>query len=358
MKKLVGIIMIMVLTISLAACGSNSSGNNPGSTSSTASSSQKSDSEYVAIAYNNPPQWANWEAVQSAFKEKTGIKVPADNKNSGQTLTALIAEKNNPIADVAYYGIVFGPKAVENDVVQPYKSKYFDEIPEKLKDPDGKWMTIHYGAIAFIVNTQALGDVPVPKSWADLLRPEYKGKVGFLDPTSAAVGYSVATAVNLAMGGSMDDWEPGFEYLRKLEQNQVIHPKTTATAKVIKGEIPILIDADFNGYKAKYNDNAPVEVVIPQEGTIKVPYIVSLVKNAPHEQEGKEYIDFILSDEGQVLFANGFVRPIRDIDIPKETEEKFLPAEDYERAKDVDISKMNEVEADFINRWKAEVISQ
>ncbi len=312
----------------------------------------------VAIAYNNPPQWANWEAIQAAFYEETGIQVPPNNKNSGQTLTSLIAEKDNPVADVAYYGVVFGPQAVEKDVVAAYKPEHFDEIPDQLKDAEGKWMTIHYGAISFICNTDALGDVPVPQSWEDLLKPEYKGKVGFLDPTSAAVGYSVVTAANLAMGGTVDDWGPGIEYLKKLEQNGAIHPKQTATAKVVKGEIPILIDADFNGYKMKYNDEAPIEVVIPKEGSLKIPYIISLVKDAPHAEQGKKYIDFILSDEGQKLFAEGFVRPIRNVDIPEETESKFLPASDYERAMDVDFVKLNDVQSDVIEQWKGEVISQ
>ncbi len=343
MKKLISIVLLGAIILSLTACGSISS-----------SGKNKSD---VAIAYNNPPQWANWEAIQTAFNKETGIHVPADNKNSGQTLTSLIAEKDSPLADVAYYGIVFGPQAIEKDVVQPYKPEHFDEIPKSLKDSEGKWMTVHYGAIAFIVNKQALGNTPVPQSWQDLLKPEYKGKVGFLDPTSAAIGYSVATAANLAMNGSLDNWAPGIEYLQKLEKNDVIHPKATATAKVIKGEIPILIDADFNGYKAKYNDNAPIEVVIPKEGSLKVPYIMSLVKNAPHEEAGKEYLNFILSDKGQALFAEGFVRPIRDIDIPKETKEKFLPDSDYARAKDIDFEKMNNVQKQFIEQWKSEIIS-
>jgi len=347
MKKL-GLAMIgVIVAASITGCGSKSQ--EPGQ------ASNKGDK--VAIAYNNPPLWANWEAIQAAFQKKTGIRVPADNKNSGQSVTALIAEKDSPIADVVYYGITFGPQAVDKDLVEGYKPPQFDEIPDDLKDPDGKWLTLHYGAIAFLVNTDVLGSTPVPKSWADLLKPEYKGKVGFLDPTSSAVGYSVVTAANLAMGGTLENWDAGIEYLKKLEANGAIHPKQTANAKVMKGEIPILIDADFNGYKMKYNDNAPVEVVIPLEGSLKMPYTMSLVKNAPHKENGKQYLDFVLSDEGQQLFAGGFVRPIRNVEIPEDLKNKFLPESDYERAHSVDFIKMNDVQSSVNDRWKNEVIS-
>ena len=349
MKKWTAGLVSVWLVVVLAACSSGKAD------SGTAGGGGSEDN--VVIAYNNPPEWANWEKIHENFQKATGIRVPPDNKNSGQSLTALISEKDNPIADVVYYGIVFGPQAVEKDVVEGYKPQHFDEIPDDLKDPDGKWMTLHYGAIAFIVNTDVLGNTPVPKSWEDLLKPEYKGKVGFLDPTSAAVGYSVVAAANLAMGGTLDDWDKGFDYLKRLEANGAIHPKQTATAKVMKGEIPILIDADFNGYKMKYNDNAPIEVVIPSEGSLKIPYAISLVKNAPHKENAKKYLDYLFSDEGQSLFAGGFVKPIRNVDIPQETKEKFLPDSDYERAMSVDFVKMNDVQNDVIERWKSEVVS-
>ncbi len=341
--KLMPFLSIILLSIGLVAC-------------SAESGSGKKESD-VLIAYNNPPLWANWEAIQKEFQVKEGVRVPADNKNSGQAITALIAEKSSPIADVAYFGIVFGEEAIKKDVVEGYKPPLFDEIPDDLKDAEGRWMSIHYGAISFIVNTDALGDTPIPQSWDDLLKPEYSGKVGFLDPSSAAIGYSVLTAANIAMGGDLENWDPGFEYLKKLEENNAIHPKQTANAKVMKGEIPILIDADFNGYKMKYDDNAPIEVVIPEEGSLKVPYIISLVKNSPHSDAGKKYIDFIVSDEGQKLFAGGYVRPIRDVEISQEAKDKFLPDEDYERVKSVDFLKMNEVQDGIIKRWMDEIIN-
>jgi len=127
----------------------------------------------TGTCYNCPPEWADWAAELKAIKENLGIDVPHDNKNSGQTLSQLIAEKNNPVADVAYFGVTFGILAKEAGVVASFKPARWNEIPAGLKDPDGYWFTIHSGTVGLFVNKDALGGAPVPKSWADLLKPAY-----------------------------------------------------------------------------------------------------------------------------------------------------------------------------------------
>ena len=146
-----------------------------------------------AICYNCPASVGRLGKHAQAIEKNLGYEVPHDNKNSGQTLSQLIAEKGSrspTVADVAYYGVSFGIQAKEKQVTAPYKPANFDDIPEGLKDPEGHWFTIHYGTLGLFVNVDALGGAPVPASWSDLLKPEYKGTVGYLDPSSAFVGYA------------------------------------------------------------------------------------------------------------------------------------------------------------------------
>ena len=157
------------------------------------------------------------------------------------------------------------------------------------------------------------------------------------------------------MGGTLDNFKPGLDWFEKLKKNAPIVPKQTAYARVLSGEIPILIDYDFDAYRAEYKDHANVAFVIPKEGTITVPYVMSLVKGAPHEANGKKVLDFVLSDEGQRLWANAYLRPARPIDLPEAVKKKFLPDSDYARAKNVDWGQMENKQKGFVDRYLAEV---
>jgi len=307
------------------------------------------------ICYNCPPQWADWASMLKAVKADLGYEIPFDNKNSGQTLSQLLAEKDNPVADIAYYGVNFGIKAKTAGVVDPYKPKGWDEVPAGLKDADGDWTTIHSGTLGLFVNKDALGGKAVPACWKDLLKPDYKGMVGYLDPSSAAVGFVGAVAVNIALGGSESDFSPAVTFFKELHKNQPIVPKQTSYARVVSGEIPILFDYDFNAYRAKYTEKGDFEFVIPCEGSVVFPYVVSLVKNAPDKDKAKKVLDYLLSDKGQAIWTNAYLRPARPIELPAAVKAKFLPDSDYARAKSVDWAKMESVQKGFTDRYLAEV---
>jgi putative spermidine/putrescine transport system substrate-binding protein len=333
MKKLIGLLAFASLVCALTTAG------------------QAAD----VICYNCPPQWADWASMLKSIKADLSYDIPFDNKNSGQTLSQLLAEKSNPVADIAYYGVNFGMKAKAAGVVEDYKPKGWAEVPPGLKDPDGAWTTIHSGTLGLFVNVDALGGKPVPACWKDLLKPEYKGMVGYLDPPSAAVGFVGAVAVNDALGGSDKDFTPAIKFFKALHDNGAIVPKQTSYARVVSGEIPILFDYDFNAYRAKYTEKGNFAFVIPCEGTVVFPYVVSLVKGAPDRDKAKHVLDYLLSDKGQAIWTNAYLRPARPIELPPAVKAKFLPDSDYARAKAVDWAAMESVQKGFTERYLAEV---
>src|SRR5215470_8819058 len=81
------------------------------------------------ICYNCPPQWADFASMLKAVKADLGYDIPFDNKNSGQSLSQIIAEKNNPVADIVYYGVNFGMKAKAAGVIDAYKPAGSDQVP-------------------------------------------------------------------------------------------------------------------------------------------------------------------------------------------------------------------------------------
>ena len=90
-----------------------------------------------AICYNCPPEWADWGGMLKLISQKINIAVPPDNKNSGQSLAALIAEKANPVADVVYLGGQVGPQAKDAGVLACTSRSAGTTSPSTLKDPGG-----------------------------------------------------------------------------------------------------------------------------------------------------------------------------------------------------------------------------
>jgi putative spermidine/putrescine transport system substrate-binding protein len=247
----------------------------------------------VVIQYDCIPNYANWGGVTAAYTKKTGVRIPPDMKGSSAAMAALEAEKANPQADCAYYSGGIGYQAAAKGLHDAYRPAGFDRIPADLKDPDGKWWTVHSAYIAILVNTPALRGKAVPRSFADLLKPEYKGLIVYDDPTILGTGFTFVYGINAVLGGG-PDMKKGFDYLGALAPNLLHVARENAYNDLLRGEVPIWINADGNGLKAKWVDKGPIEVVIPTEGTIAMPLVMALTKGAPHRAEATKYLDWCL----------------------------------------------------------------
>lgn len=95
--------------------------------------------------------------------------------------------------------------------------------------------------------------------------------------------------------------------------------------------------------------------VIPAEGTVAVPYVMGLVAKAPHAADAKKVLDFVLSDEGQAIWAKAYLRPVRAAAMPADVQARFLPASEYARARTVDYGRMAAVQKAFSDRYLQEV---
>ena len=309
----------------------------------------------IVIQYDCIPNYANWGGVTALYKKVSGVTVPPDPKGSSAAMAAIDKEQDNPVADTVYYSGAIGFEAAKRGLHQPYKPKGWEKIPADLKDPNGLWWTVHTGAIAFIVNKSALGDAAVPRSWADLLKPVYKGKISYDDPAWGGTSYTLVYGVNTLYGGDHKNFKPGIDYFRKLDANILSYPRESIYNSVLRGEIPIWINADGNGYKMKYGDNGPIEVVIPADGSFSMPLVMGMVKGAPHPEPTKRYLDWLLTEPAQAEFSRGFFRPILAGSMPKEIESKFLPAADYARVKNLDLAKMAAASDALKQTWLEQV---
>ncbi len=267
----------------------------------------------------DPPSWANYSTIMSTFGSRYGVAINDLNPNgsSADELAAIKANEGNkgPQApDVVDVGYSFGPQGVAGNLFAAYKVQTWDTIP--LKDPNGYWTEEYAGVMTFEVNTKVVKDVPT--SWADLLKPEYKGMVALAgDPKGSNQAIMAVWASALANGGSLDNAAPGLDYFAKLNKEGNFVPVIGHLAEVAQGATPILLRWDYNavGDEETAAGNPPITVVVPSDGTIEGPYVAAISAYAPHPNCAKLWMEFLMSDEGQMDYLRGYAHPARFNDL-------------------------------------------
>tara|TARA_R110000868_G_scaffold243100_1_gene498860 strand:- start:41064 stop:42134 length:1071 start_codon:yes stop_codon:yes gene_type:complete len=318
---------------------------------------EKAREEGLVVSFDTGPTWANWAAQFKNFKSRyPGVEMVYNDLGSAATVVALDKARNRPQADTAYYFAGSALDAVEKDVVAPFQPVNFNELPDELREKDGKWFAIHKLNVAFLVNKKLVKETP--ESWADILKPEYHNSIVYLDPRSTGQGQVVVFAAAFGNGGSMDDIEPGIDFLGRLHKagNVLRTVGATPYAQFLKGEIPIWIGYENDGLKAKYKDGMgdDIDVVIPKEASAAAPYAISMVKNAPNPSAAKLWLNYIMTDEGQATFAEGFVRPsVPGVKLSADVAEKMPNAP---QIRPMDIVKATALKAAIDSGWSKAVL--
>ncbi|RIK35301.1 MAG: iron ABC transporter substrate-binding protein [Chloroflexi bacterium] len=291
-----------------------------------------------------PHDWCNYGEMIETFKAKYGLEINEldPNAGSGDELEAIRANKDNrgPQApDVIDVGFAFGPLAQEEGLLQPYKVSTWDTIPDEVKDPDGHWYGDYYGVLAFQTNTDVVENPP--QDWADLLKPEYRGQVALAgDPRTSNQAIQSVFASSLANGGSLDDAMPGLEFWAEVNAVGNFVPVIATNGTFATGETPIMIQWDYLALAARdqFGGNPEMEITIPASGVFAGVYLQGISTYAPHPNAAKLWMEFLYSDEGQLIWLKGYCHPIRYNDmvargvIPADLAAQLPPEELYAQA--------------------------
>lgn len=302
----------------------------------------KKEGELNVIAL--PRDWANYGEMIDTFKKKYGLKVNEINPDAGSAdeIQAIIANKDNkgPQApDVIDVGFAFGPQGKEQKLIQAYKVSTWSTIPDNLKDAEGFWYGDYYGVMSFEVNKDLVKNIP--QDWSDLLKPEYKGQVALAgDPRKSSQAISAVHAATLGNNGNLDDAMSGLDFFAKLNKAGNFVPVIGKAGTLAKGETPIVLRWDYLalGDRDTLKGNPNVEVVIPKSGVFGGVYVQAISAYAPHPNAAKLWMEFLYSDEGQLIWLKGYTHPIRYNDlaarkvIPADLAAKLPAAELYAKA--------------------------
>ncbi|OAB42251.1 ABC transporter substrate-binding protein [Paenibacillus glacialis] len=354
----VGLVLSMSVLM-LTACGGNTNKEVKASTEveviTLADLEKKAKEEGSVVSVGMPDTWANWKDTWSDLQTKYTLAHTDTDMSSAEEIAKFDAEKDKPTADIGDVGIAFGPVAIDKGVTQPYKTSYWDEIPDWAKDKDGHWVVGYQGSISFLTNKK-LVQTP-PQSWEDLKNGDYKIIVG--DVTKAAQAQMAVLAAAIAFGGDESNIEPGIAFFEDLAKKGRLSNAEASLANIEKGEVEVTMLWDFNALN--YSDQLGKDkfnVAIPKEGSVVSGYATIINKYAPHPYAAKLAREYILSDAGQINLAKGYARPIRDsVKLPEDVAAKLLPNEAYTNVKPVGDYKVWEATAKAIPQmWQERVL--
>ena len=304
-----------------------------------------------------PDTWANWKDTWEDLNRLYGLKHIDTDMSSAQEIAKFHAEKENATADIGDVGASFGDIAVKKGVTEPFKTSYWDQVPEWAKDKDGHWLLAYTGTIAFIINNDVVKEQP--KSWADILNGKYKVTVG--DVSTAAQAVNGVLAANYALGGDESDLTPALKFFAKLAEDGRLSMVDPSIANLEKGEVEVGVVWDFNAlnYRDRVGKNR-YTVLIPSDGSVISGYTTIINKYAKNKNAAKLTREYILSDAGQINLAKGYARPIRAdfIDLPEDVKAKLIPNEQYKNARPIaDMNAWEKSSKELPMLWQEEVIS-
>jgi len=278
MRKVLAIGSLFLILL-LAACGGGDS--------------DASDKTLKVYSTNKPEEM---EAFAEAIKEGTGIELEVLTMSSGEIWSRIESEAPNFGADMQI-GMLesFALEAVEEGYTEPYLSDEWEDIPEKFKDPDGNWYGTSFWYNTLIINQDIFESkgLDIPKTWDDLIDPQYEGEIVLPDPGTAGTAYLFTSTIIQLLGE-----EAAWEYFDELDNNVAQYTKSGSgpALNVAQGEYAIGITWD-QPVSEFIDEGYPVEAVIPED---KVGYSLDvswIYKGTDKLELAQEVMDYMASEE-------------------------------------------------------------
>ncbi|HYN09796.1 MAG TPA: extracellular solute-binding protein [Vicinamibacterales bacterium] len=246
------------------------------------------------------------EPVLREYERRTGVKVNAvyDTEETKSTGLAnrLLAEQNRPQADVFWSNEPVRTLVLKSrGVLAPYRSPSAEGIPATLRDADGYWTGFSARIRVIAYNTKLVKAEDAPRSVLDLAEPKWKGQVAIADPRFGSTSFHVA-ALYAVLGDEKAD-----DFFRRLKANgvRIVGGNSVVRDMVVRGEVKVgLTDTDDVNVALELGQS--IAMVLPDRDGLGVPVMpnmVSLIMNGPHPEEGKRFVDYVLSVDVERMLA-------------------------------------------------------
>lgn len=252
------------------------------------------------------------KAYQRAFnKVYPDIQLRIVRDSTGVIVSKLLAEKNNPKADVIWGVAITGLGVLKQQgMLEPYAPANLSNIKESYRDvnnPPYWWgLDVTGAVVCFNTVEAAKRNIPKPEKWADLLDPVYRGQIVMPDPTSSGTGYFDVVSW-LQMLGDDQGRGDGWRFMDELHKNiaQYTHSGSKPCNMAATGEYVLGISFEYRGHTNKMK-GAPIELVFPAEGLGWDVEAFAIHKGTKNLAAAKTLADWASSTEAMKLYGKSF----------------------------------------------------
>lgn len=273
--------------------------------------------------------------IVRAFEKQSGLRVALKTDTEAGKTTGLVrrieAEHNRPRADVFWSSELFNTiKMARQGLLAEYRPPA-EGIPERYKDPAGRWTAFGLRARVLAFNTAKVKREELPTRWRDIADRRWAGRLGVADMRFGTTRGHFAAF--LAAWG-----EPAYvEFLDALSftlGDRLFDGNATVARLVGSGEL-LICATDTDDVYARQNLNEPIDLIHPDMGdggTLLIPNSVAMIAGAPHAENARKLIDFLTSERTERLLAESDSRniPVRErlraelnVSLPPETKLTF-----------------------------------
>ena len=252
------------------------------------------------------------KAYQSAFnKVEPDIEIKWVRDSTGVITAKLLAEKANPQADVVW-GVAASSMALfdKQGMLEPYAPLNLDAVMPQYRDKKNPpaWVGMDvFGAVVCFNTVEAKKkNIPIPTTWKDLTKPEYKGQVVMPNPASSGTGY-FDVAAWLQLWGDDAGKGGGWKYMDAVHENiaQYTHSGSKPCNMAASGEYVAGISFEYRGYTNKAK-GAPIELVFPKEGLGWDLEAVGIYKGTKKLDAAKKLANWATSKDAMLLYGKNF----------------------------------------------------
>jgi len=244
----------------------------------------------------------------AAFNEDfPDIEIKWVRDSTGIITAKLLAEKNNPQADVIWGLAATSLLLMKGEgMLEPYAPKGLENLDPKFRDSDNPpyWtgMDAWVAAVCFNTAEGKKYNLPVPSSWKDLTKPVYKGYVAMPNPNSSGTGFLDVSSWLQIFGE-----DGGWDFMDALHKNisHYTHSGSKPCKQAAAGEIPIGVSFAFRGAKSK-SKGAPLEIVIPSEGIGWDMEATAIVRGTDKMDAARKLVDWSISQKANRLYNEGY----------------------------------------------------